>query len=380
MINDRRLKQTALRYTVAKYWFPQIELLVQTSRSASRRAFDITDIDVFGAVPDEFSGYRTILFDCKSGGRESPITRAFWLKGLMEHLLASRGICILKEDKMIPLDHHETAANLNVSLMTISEFDIFAKATDGELPEGVSHLVDIDKWEAYFNLAQKYQNLQPAIEFSRSKFWLFSDPGDACRNVIALLRRLRGELDPSRKEHLVLFGDILSLFLYALAQVGHSLFKAYLQPASRNALDSVLLPYIYGGRENYAFMNQLNAAIPRRMSNAANTDLTLPEWDLFLHLTRSILDSPMQALYAPLLAREVAWSFFENNGSLAFAQTIAHQKRHTGKFCLQATRYVVSAAKLPPEFGQYFQDVFLNIQSIPMSEATETQIKLPISN
>ena len=190
---------------------------------------------------------------------------------------------------------------------------------------------------------------------------------------------MRGELDPAKKEHLVIFGDLLALFLFASAQVSNRLFKAYLHPATRQDLDLVLLQYIYGGREAYNLANQFRSAMstkPESSSSTSPIELTLPEWDQFAHLLRSMLDAPMQALHAPLLAREVAWSAFDDTPTLTFANQLATSKKQTGKFCIQAARYLTAAAKLPPEFSEKYQEWFLSVQSIS-SPKMEPQAKLP---
>ena len=377
MMKDRRIKQIALQYAIGKRWFPQLELLVYSTKSVSKKPFDITDIDVYAAAPDDFSGYRSILFDCKSGNNESPVKRALWLNGLISHFHADRGICIFNDEKNISLDHRETAIDLNVSLMTAAEFNLFAQATDIQLFNDSSNLGDIDKWDKLFQIPQKYKTLESAISYSTGKFWTYSHVGDACRNTIATLKTLRGELDPAKKEHMVVFGDLLALFLFATAQVSNRLFKAYLHPSSRQDLDLVLLQYIYGGREAYSLAKQLRTAITHKGETSASTpELTLPEWDLFANLLRSMLDSPMQALHAPLLAREIAWSLFDDAPSLLFASQLANSKRQTGKFCMLATRYLVAAAKLPPEFAEKYQDLFLSVQSAPSSK-NDPQPKLP---
>lgn len=377
-MRDRSQKEAALSYIIGKRWYPQLELGVQATQSAEPKAHDITDIDVFGVVPDEFSAYRFILFDCKSGRRESPIMRALWLKGLMEHLEASRGICIVSDNKKIALDHRETAAKLGVSIMTTSEFNSFSQATDSHLPPGYSHLANIKKWYAYFDISQIHPPLKPAIEFSQQRFWALKRPSDGCRNVIALLRDLRGELDPGKRKHLAVFGDLLSLFMYSLAQIAHRLFAAYLQPSTRDDLDRVLLRYIYGGHEAYELINQLNLAIHRTDEASGSVDLTLPEWDSFVHVVRSYLDAPMQALYAPLLAREVAWSFLDPNTDCPLARYLARSRRQTGKFCIITAKYLVSAAKLPPEFHEQYKRIFLHIQSSPPSAPANLQTELPL--
>lgn len=375
MMRDRPQKEAALHYVIAKHWFPQLELIVQEPHSATRRSYNITDIDVYATVPDEFVGYRNALFDCKSSSRQSAISRALWLKGMMEYFDGERGTCILSDNIQVELDHHEAAAELNVSIMTLRDFRLFARVTDGQLRPGESQLADIGKWEQYFTIPKRYSSLQPAIDFSSLKYWLFRTPGDACRNTLVLLRQLRGELDPAKREHLVIFGDALALFIHALAQVTHRLFQAYLQPSSRQNLDEILLNYIYGGREAYSLLNRFRSSISRE-----EKDLELPEWSQFAQLCRSFLDSPVQALYAPLLAREIAWSFFGDSGSLAFASSLVQEKPQIAKFCIQSASYLVKAAKLPPDFAQPYQEAFLAIQGHLSRTSSASQVALPLED
>src|SRR5207247_957598 len=98
MIQDRDQKHGALKLSVANRWFPQLEVVVQPTRSVQETAVSVTDLDVFSSMPDQFRGFRTVVFDCKTKARESPVNRALWLRGVIDRLDADHGICVLKKD------------------------------------------------------------------------------------------------------------------------------------------------------------------------------------------------------------------------------------------------------------------------------------------
>jgi hypothetical protein len=362
MIKDRRQKADALKYIVAKRWFPQLEVDVLPTAATSETDYLITDIDVLGSIPDEFEGYRTLIVDCKSGSKVKPIGRALWLRGLMDRMGATRGICIFK-GKSIERDHRLGAADLKVLLLTESEFRDYAMATDGTLLDDVSHLAEIDNWERYFELERRYQRLQAGIRFSRSGFWMCRTDAEACRKTIATLLKIKPELDPAKPEHTAIVGDYISLFLHALARMVLQIFSSCLQPGQREDLSEALLLLLYGGRDSYDLANRLRKMIPGERESAG--DLSPPEWDRFVQFARQALDSPGQVLTAPLIAREIAWSYLNGSRSYHFAIQLAKESPQAGKFCLLATEYLSLATKLPPEFSKMLAEVFLQIQSPP---------------
>jgi hypothetical protein len=364
MIKDRAQKASALRYIVAKRWFPQLEIDVLPKIATTTKNKLITDIDVLGSVPDEFFGYRAFLFDCKSG-RESPINRTLWLRGLMDRVHATRGLLILTDKKNIERDHRLSAAALNISIVKEGEFGILANATDGHLQVGVSRVAELDNWEIFFSIPEKFPKLEEMVTFSRSAFWMCDSPAEACRKTIAILRKARPELDPANALHTALFGDFVALFLHSLARLSLQIFMSYLQPSNRDDLADALLLLLYGGRDSYELANQLRKLVPTDKQNGGEEkELTPPEWNKFVQLTRHILEAPRQALFAPLLAREVAWGYLnDDKDSIEFARLMAVEQPQSGKFCLLAAEYLGKAAKVPPEFAQKYSKQFLQIQS-----------------
>ena len=111
MMKDRDQKQKSLKLSVANRWFPQLEVDIQPGRALAKNAPLVTDLDVFSSIPDNFKGFRTVVFDCKTKARESPVNRALWLAGVLERIKGDQGFCILKKDG-IELDHRLMATRL----------------------------------------------------------------------------------------------------------------------------------------------------------------------------------------------------------------------------------------------------------------------------
>lgn len=412
-MQDRAQKADALRYAVAKRWFPQLELDVATFITIAKAPTNITDIDVYASVPDDFVGFRSIIFDCKTRKGESPIARAMWQKGLMARLEADQGVCILRVPKIEP-DHRYTAAQLGVTLLAESEFTAYATATAPGYAAPMGAIAEIDRWDAFFAISSRFQRLEPAIKFSRSGYWMSETAAEACTRTIFLVTSLRPELDPDRPEHLAIVADLAALLAHALARVVISIFAAYLQPAQQADLSRALLYFLYGGKSSYDHLNRVRRMVVdsregaraapslvgagaeevshtsaigraggvddaargappeapeiaegssrrvrgagRQQGNPARRDLQLPEWDRFVELVRQLLDAPLEVSRAPLLLREVAWSALgtgtgKSDGVTQFARVLAGASPQGARFAVLVLDYLCRAARLPREFN-----------------------------
>jgi len=365
MIQDRGLKARVLKYAVAKRWFPQLELDVLPRMGTSEARKPMTDIDVMASVPDEFDGYRTLVVDCKSGTRESPITRALWLRGVMDHFHATRGLCVLVKEKIEP-DHRYNAAQMGVVLIAEDEFEKYALATGARGDTPASYTGQIEIWERFFEIGARYKPLAESVQFSTSGYWMCSSESEACRRTIAEALRIRPEVDPAKRDHISLILDLSALFMHSLSRLVAKLFASYLQPDNRDELSNALLTLLYGGRENYEHLNALKKLVAASNPGVQNgKSLTLPEWDRFLQLVRHGLDSPIQLPHAALILRELAWSFLVEKPSLAFADVLSSENRQAAKMALLGAEYICHAGKLPPEFGSIATKMLLDLQKPP---------------
>jgi hypothetical protein len=365
MLKDREQKARALKYVVSKRWFPQIELDVSTHITVQSKPINITDVDVFGAIPAELGRYRYVLIDCKTGKNESPIGRALWLRGLMERMRAERAICILRTNN-IQTDHRYSAAQLGITLLSEQDFDAFGRATSSQFTQSTGAVGDIAVWDLFFSIPERYRSLGPAIDFSRSAFWMSESDVEACTRTLYLSSNLRAELDPAKAEHLAVVADLSALLLHALARIVNTIFAGYLQPTDREQLSNALLLLLYGGRSSYMVRSRIKKMVTPA-SDAAG-ELSLPEWSRFVQLVRQALDAPYELLRAPLILREVGWSCLSPGESGSFLRTLCSESPQAARLAVLGIDYLCRASKFPPEFMSDLTQKLMDAQTPQQSE------------
>ena len=349
MLKDRQQKESALKFIVAQQWFPQMEIDVKAQVQTSKKPLLLTDIDVLASIPDPFRGLRNVLFDCKTKASESPINRALWQKGLIHHVNATHGYCILKKDK-ISVDHRISASELGVTLMTEKEFELYAATISPEFADCDAACAKIDLWEDYFAIGKTFPKLRDAVEFTRSGYWMLEKEAGALRNTLVSLQQAANELDPSKPSHVSVVGNHAALFLRSLSGISAEIFHAYLKPKSNDDLSEALKLLLYGGRSAYEHRNQLWKLLKRNTGVENPPDLQLPEWDRFLKFFRQILDAPGEVLYGALLCREIAFCSVEAADSV-YAKELANSRKQGARFAILCLAYLEKATGLPPELS-----------------------------
>lgn len=363
MIKDRDQKAKALRLAVANRWFPQIEVNIEPAGALSAKAPPVTDLDVLAEMPDLLTGFRSLVFDCKTKANESPVNRSLWLSGLLKKIKGAHGFCILKKNK-IELDHRLFASDLGVTLLTEDDFELYAGSTSPAYHQNLGHLASIDVWENYFSAVGNFEKLAPAMSFLRSEYWMVDSAADSCRKTLAVLRKLHPEFDPTKAAHVALYFDFAALFSRSLALIASQIFKAHFHPEIKKDLSDALLVMMYGGREAYEHRNELYQRIQEKNSGAEASNLSLPEWDAFLKLFRQLLDAPVDVQYCPSILREVGFAFFAGDTKQAFAKTLCSERPQAARFSILIASYLAKATKLPPEFGKFADNLLIPLQPI----------------
>jgi hypothetical protein len=366
MIKDREQKAKALQFAVANRWFPQLELEVGAEAAIGERASAVTDLDVFASIPDHFSGYRSVVFDCKTKAKESAVNRALWLLGIMQRMEAQQGFCILR-NSAINVDHRLMTARRGVVLLSEEEFDLYVRATTSSPFPGsntTSNVQQLELWDTFYERLRRFPKLIGGSLFVRSGYWMIEDAAEACRKTLATMRGLHSELDPAHSSHVALFLDLCALFARSLAVVVCGLFKAYLHPSSQADLSDALLMMLYGGREAYEFRNDIYKMVKTRNGDSQVPDLALPEWERFLRLVRQLLDSPLSVQQTPLILREVAFGMIAEDKTLSFARTLCAESPQAARFALLIPSYLVRAAHLPSDFGTMADNALVSLQPI----------------
>lgn len=350
MLKDRAQKATALKFCVSKRWLPQLEVEIEPDNRVEQSRFLLTDLDVLAISSSPMGSHSKIVFDCKSGMRESAIGRAFWLKGVMSKVGADHGFVVLNSKLKLSRDHRISASELGVSLLHDSELGDLAQGLGGsiDLRPDYSLSADIDSWEIFLSSRSKSAAFSEYMGYATSSFWTIKDYGEQCRKTVARLRKLRPELDPSKAEHLAVFGDSLCLFLISLSSLANRLFLMLMRPSAAEEFSSALLASVYGGYENLQSAKKI-----RQLATGQSDDSVsiFPDVERFEQLVRELVQAPQQALPAALLAREVGFAFLRNVNETGLQSDIANESPYAPKFVLLAAEYLQRAVKLPPEFA-----------------------------
>jgi hypothetical protein len=361
MLKDRAQKVLALRFAVSKRWLPQLEVEVESSRRMERTKYALTDIDVLTVAPSPIGGHMRVLFDCKSGARESAIARAFWLRGVMARTVANHGFVVLNTRAPISRDHRVSASELAISLVHEDEFQDLANGLGGTVSPLTSITCAVDAWEQFFGIGSKFPKLQEYLHFGRSAYWMVKDSGEQIRKVVAKLRAVSTELDPIKPEHLCVFGDALCLFLLALSELSGRLFLVLFRSKSQEEFSSTLLALLYGG-----YLNVEAAQKIRRLTAGPPTQDAIsifPELERFEQLVRELLQAPQQALPAALLAREMGLAYLAGAEVTGLQMDIARESPYATKFLLLAAEYLQRAAHVPSEFGESYSAAALSLSA-----------------
>lgn len=351
MIKDRNLKIKVVEYFLCRGWYPHMEVNVLSQNQISSTPKLVTDIDVLGLAPEVTGKYQVILGDCKTLKGQSPITRALWMKGLMEYFGAKKGIILLSKD--IEKEHQLTADTFDVQLFSEEDFDFYSKATADYNNLIRSALADIDNWDLFVDIEKRFEKLKPLSDFARTNFWNSKNSNFQVRSGLALLKSLKGELNPVNNLHLAIVLHHYSLIAIALNQIIIQLFTRYVSLKSKDDLSNDLKIIIYGGIENYEYLNELRKKF---IGNAyADQELSLPEWDMFVELIRLAFQNPINFNVLPLYLKEIAFCFLSKQPkAYSFSESINKKDKFTSTFALRLSQYLRKACQLPPEFDEVY--------------------------
>jgi len=293
---DLQLKLRVERMLWAAGFYTRTNVMLAsaiTAKSPSSKAtMDLTDVDVLGIRFLEDLSPRKTIVDCKSGKHVSPVGRAFWLRGVMDHFMADRGYVVLA--RSIPEHQREAAANLAVTLLNESDLSAI-EARYGELPDSLR----IGKMDAHNylegNLRRLPSGLAKLVGFRDTAFW-YSNTPRALSQSISLTRRSLGKIDLKHKFHKAIIMDVMGLFALSLITLAGDLIRL----APTNLLDSIRALF-FGGPEGIARREQIIRRFQDILSKISRqSQLPLDDQSLFQ------LDPPYLPLIGDALVRVLA--------------------------------------------------------------------------
>jgi hypothetical protein len=362
MIKDKYLKIKLMQYFLSLNWYPQLEVDIVYNEGVSQKPKVVTDIDVLGMAPNTKGMFRPVIGDCKTLKSQSPINRVFWIKGLMSYLSADYGVILLS--KQIEGEHKILASELNVSLLSENDFTTFASATTSLEMVNKSAMLILENWDKYFELSNRVSGLSSLVNFCKTGFWNIKDYNAKIRYSIANLREVQKELNPDNCLCNFIFLELASLFSVALNELTIRIFNRYLLPHDKDVLDHELKTLLWGGFENYTFVNNLRKRIITGLMDEDN-ELSLPEWKGFVNLTRSSLEKPLSTALAAIILKELAFCMLIENqvdNKWNYLETLIKKDSHATRISIQIIDCLFKAAKLHRNFSDSASTILMKLQ------------------
>ena len=247
---ELKLRAERLLWSAGYYTRTNVKLAspARVRGRASPSVADLTDVDVLGIRFLEDLSATKVAVDCKAGKNVSPIGRAFWLRGVMEHLGVRRGYVVMA--RTVPEHQKEAAAGLGVSLLESEKLVVL----QSRYPDLREH-TRIGTREAHNylegNLSGVSEELSELLRYRDTTYWYLSPPR-ALTQAISIARRCRSAIDLSQKFHRALLLDVITLFGIALITLAGEVTK--LAPSD---LLEALRAYLFGGAEGITQRAQL---------------------------------------------------------------------------------------------------------------------------
>jgi hypothetical protein len=362
MTKDIHLKMKLIQYFLSKNWYPQLEVNVAYKESVSKTTKVITDIDVFAMAPNNKGVFNPVIGDCKTLKNQSAINRVFWIKGLMSYFSADYGVVLLS--KQIEGEHQVLASELGVSLLSENDFTAFAIATSSLDDVKKSSIIVSDNWNKYFSISNRFSGLSSLIHFCRTGFWNEKEFSTKLRYSIASLREVHNELNPDNNLCMFIFLELASMFSISLNELAIRIFNKYLLPQDKSVFDQELKMLLWGGFDNYNFFNNLRKRVSVNLNNE-NTDLSLPEWNMFVNLARASIEKPLSIALAAIILKELAFCFLMEQDSANkwnYLETLVKKDSYALRIAIHIIDYLSKAAQLQHEFSDSPNAILMKLQ------------------
>ena len=340
-------KADALRFCVVSGAIPYLEVQIASAVDLTSDEKVLTDIDVLGLRLGPDGSTHRLLFDCKSS-KIPPMSRAFWLAGLMAYVRGDEGFVIL--GRSAEKAHRLSAQAINVRLFDKEGFGVYAAATDPEFPLVSSYGADTEAWhrlaEGINTAGSMYQGLWRQLS---SEVPLAREAPKRFRRILSVVREHRGELDPVKPLHMALFTEAVLASSVLLATMVGELRNLIELTEEQDGFTSTLRYYLWGGRDGYATLQRINELSGR--AEISEFETSIVAWPQFVQLTRSLLEAPPSVRNCCMPLRELALRFVADAAEESdirvgklFARPRARQFTH------RIAAYLATAAKLPNDF------------------------------
>lgn len=347
---DRFQKELAIKYCLARGMIPFPEVLIPSFSDISDSLEVLTDLDVLGLEFVSDGDLRRVLFDCKTGSKLSAINRAFWARGVMTYTACDHGYVLLKNKAVS--NHRLSSLSIDVDLHTEESFISVGRTLDVSFPRESFYQSSIERWN---NVDECYSNNLWSAELrtlARNVVPLASSPASVFRRVIAELRSQRGNFDPNKAAHVVIFLDVVASLMVLWTSLARDARRFYLPGMNKNEFERILRLYLWGGRESYKLRQQLQRDRAGHESSV-NAVVDFPAWDKLVSYFGLVVDAPQETFKCAHFCREVAFREAGSADSKFDAEMGSFVSRapRAKQFSVGLVDYLVLACGLPRDLG-----------------------------
>lgn len=351
---DRTLKELAIRYCLARHTIPFLEVVVPSVSDLSVSVEVLTDLDVLGVEATGDGGLRRTIFDCKSSNKMSSVNRAFWAAGVKEYTGCDEAYVILKNT---PVHNHRISAlSLRVDLHDEQSFCDLGKTIDPVFPAETCYQASIDRWNRAFESYEKNPWAASLQDGARNLSPITQTPAKAFRRLLADLRSAKGMIDPEKKDHIVIFLDLMASAFVLWAVLGRDARRFYEPQMDKARFEQVLRFYLWGGKESYEIRQQL-----RDKAGNANpsTNVELPAWNVLISFVGMVIAAPLKVLDCAHVCRELSLRVACGEVPDFDRELSARLRQNTRvrQFILALSDYLTAAGALPPDLANRIQEI-----------------------
>lgn len=309
-----------------------------------------TDLDVLGVLVAPGLQLSTIIADCKSGLRDKPTARMFWVRGVADLFGADQVMLVREHD--VNDATRQLSSRLGITVLPSPDLIVIQQLH--ELPIGLSSgpasiLFDRQSVAAYLSAFDGLdRRLASLLEYRDYDYWVY----EPHRNPIQLVAHLRDSaknLDPRNPIHLALFLDMAWLYTLALVRVLAHVRGAFLRDPDRGIQE-----YLFGGPTNLIEKQEI-AALLRTVAppGAPNLDHLPDYYSNLRELVTRLLRRPDE-LQSALQYAEISSALIAARNRVTLPDALGHSFRPiAAKLVADVCGFLVASAGLQPDFRSH---------------------------
>lgn len=319
-----------------------------------------TDLDVLGIHISPDLRVQSAIADCKTTVRGST-ERMFWIRGVADFFNADDAYMVRSGD--VTAASRQLAARLGVAVLTppdLATLESHYPSGTGTVDGTAEFLFDAAAMTTYRQaLTSLDRKLLPLREYQEFDFWVYEEHRNL-QQVVAHLGDAAKHFDPGHPAHRALFFELAWLYALSLARAVHHVRRTHL-----TEIETSLREYLVGGqvglREKQALAAVLRAAAGKEQADG-DDGVFPPYFAALLELSTRFVRRPTLASTVLRYAEWAAEAQIAKQDRPA-AEVFVLYDDLAGKLLADICGFLVSAAKLDPEFRRHARGLFAPAQS-----------------